>query len=57
MGYCVCEQQSTAGRCWLNVQNTFLAYTLQSIAISIAHCTEIRASLTGVIYMEIFVDK
>ena len=36
---------------------TFLAFTVQSIAISIAHFTELRASLTLAISMETFVEK
>jgi len=36
---------------------TFLAFTVQSIAISIAHFTELRTSLNLAISVETFVDK
>ena len=35
----------------------FLAFTIQSIAITLSHFTELRASLSVVTCMEIFVDK
>jgi hypothetical protein len=46
-----------AGRCCLNVQNAFLTFKIQSIAITIGYFTELRGSLTVFICKEILLIK